>query len=479
MASLSRTGNLGQSYAPTEVLSRNNAMRGNPKDPHRWGHLFVACAIATMPLQYAFTLPRTFPIRLIPEIFGMLAILCYIFSHLVVKQPPRSAGKALRPRTSKNDVSYLLAIALGAVVVVSGIVNYVKVAPPEIFRQYELNPQFDILWFTIRALLCLILWIRGRHAPPSLLTAAFHIATWVMIAGVLFQWAMFVLGQFTFLGSLGFRNEASGIMLDSSSVSLPRSGTFPNGQELAFFAGICLFVSIKNKWWIAMSGSVVCIFYSFGTTAFVGIAAGLLAVVVFSVKVAERVAIVVVAILAALVVSSSAYLTDLVQFQLAKLGLGTSSIFWAGQSLEIRSIKTSIALQLAGENPWFGVGAARFGNSAALVADSSFVPPQVLVTVENSWAQVAAEHGVFAVALLALIFVYYFAVFVKERSVWLMALVVYLSVGVSTQSSWTQFTIWLTFAYLTTQIQTGEHQSSTELTRAGRYRAAPGLISSV
>jgi len=423
----------------------------------------ICGAIVAAPLQMAFTLPEPFPIRLPTDVLALAALAAYVLR----RRRPVAFGPTGGFRSAKVPTDGLLVGVLAVIVTVTAILASFLPPGSEALRAFSISPEFDLLWFTVRALLVLALWAVARHVQSKAMTRAFAISVVVMLVGVLLQQTLKMLGMDAALELMGYNTVTSGIVLTDSGQSFARSGTFPNGQELGFFAGATFFIMLRARQYVLATASAYCLVYALSTTGLLGVAAGLLLLAFASRSTRARMVVVLAAIAAAVAVASSSYLQAFAEFQLAKVGLATSTIAQAGQSLEVRGTKTTIGFEMMMTNPFIGVGTARFGNHAGENPLSGTVPSRTLVTVENAYAQVGAEHGVFALAVFALLIGYFAWKPWRLRLDYDAALGVFILVGIATQSMWTQMAIWLMLALISARVRESQQLATSERRTTG------------
>ncbi|WP_300681254.1 O-antigen ligase family protein [Nocardioides sp.] len=317
-----------------------------------------------------------------------------------------------------------------------------------------MSPTLDVLWFTARVVIVLTFWRVLSSLPEDYFLKALQYASVCLISGVLIQATLMILGQSGVLESLGFTTRTAGIGLPGIFGRIGRAGTFPNGQELGLVAGSLGILLLRARRRFLGGCSLLCVGYSISTAALVGLAVSLAIVLIFSRRSLGRIGIGIFGGGALYAASRSVVLAKLFNYQLAKLGFISSEISWAGQSLDIRSQKTSLAFGLANDHPAFGVGAGRFANRIDLYSVDPSIPTRALVTVENGYGQVAAEHGYVALALFAGFIAVVLAKSVARYDAGLVCAVVFMALVVGSQSMWTSTSIWIAFGFICSALNT-------------------------
>jgi O-antigen ligase len=143
--------------------------------------------------------------------------------------------------------------------------------------------------------------------------------------------------------------------------------------------------------------------------------------------------------------------------QTVKLGISGTSVEDAGDSLELRTLKSDIALEIFKSSPVFGVGPGEYGVSFWNVQESADAPAYYSAEdhraiVENVYAQVLAELGVVGFLSFAMLMLWYFARLRRVSAIDL-ALLIAILVGLTTQGSWIGVPVWILLAYLSSTIR--------------------------
>ncbi|MBX0299894.1 O-antigen ligase family protein [Cryobacterium sp. 1639] len=383
-------------------------------------------AIVLMPFQYALTISIGFPLK-ISEILLVAAIALYV------------AGPNKR-HIGWDFASWTVTI-MAAVLALSSVANFAytgMLAP----LTYDRDLRVDLLLYFGYGLFALGAWAMIRRIDREKTARAIVASIWACGAAVLLQFAAALTGSTAMIAALGFRTL--GVTGDVSSL---RSGPFLEGQHLGFFAGAALIVAIYRKSWAAVLVALASIVYSQSTTAYIGLAVGVFVVVAFSLTTRVVVWVGLLASAGVLATLTFPAVGGTVGRQLAKLGFTefAPEYAYATTSLNLRGVKTQVALDMMWDSPVFGVGPGRFGaffptyrgNYSLAYAGSDARP-----IAENAYGHIGAELGVFALA--AFIGLILFTLVANRRASALMLILAgYLAVSVSTQSSWTFLPIWV------------------------------------
>ncbi|KHK99302.1 hypothetical protein LK09_03175 [Microbacterium mangrovi] len=395
-------------------------------------------AVVFMPFQYAMTLDVGFPLK-ISEILIGLAIAVYVLGP--------------RKRRVRWDVASWAVFAMAITLGFSALVNFVPPPSGLSANGYTRGFEFDLALYTGYAALSLTFWSILRRVDREKTARAIVISIWLCGGAVALQWVAQLTGSTGLIARLGFRTV--GVTGDVSSL---RSGPFLEGQHLGFYAGAALIVALYRRSYVAAGVAVLCIVYSQSTTAYVGLAVGVLAALLLRPKAKYVVPILGTAAFVALVAIIIPGFRNVLGKQLAKLGLTqfAPNYAFATTSLDTRTIKSQIAFAMAQDHPLFGVGPGRFGAYFNRYS-GEYKLPWIYSTdatrpiAENAYGHVASELGLFALAAFVVLIV---AIILRNRvgSPLLLALAGYLAVGVATQSSWTFLPIWTFIALLSTRV---------------------------
>jgi hypothetical protein len=393
-----------------------------------WYQRFMLLAIISMPFQYALTVDLGFPLKL-SEVFTVASIAAFV---LRVRSTHRRSGFA-----------ELTMVILTVWIVLSSIANFSPDAAGLRQAGFERGYSVDLVMYAFYGILAIALWFIVRRMDTDRITRAIVWSVWPAGIAVGMQWIASITGSTALIGALGFRT----VGIDGSVGTL-RSGPFLEGQPLGFFMGAALLVALYRRSSLAALVCAASILYSQSTTAYLGLGVGLLLMVlVRNIKV--LIPALGVSLILSLVVLTVPDLRDILGRQLAKLGFTefAPDYQYATTSLDLRGQKTGIAFDMANSNPIFGVGPGRFGAYFDLFVNGRSLPwvystSQTRPIVENAYGQLAAELGYLALVL----FVLFLAALVLRSlrsSGLLLALAVFLTVGVATQSSWTFLPIWM------------------------------------
>lgn len=389
-------------------------------------------AVIFMPFQYALTINLFFPLK-ISEILIAISIVAYAVAH----------------RRLKWDFASTVVLLLALAAFFSTVFNL-----PSRFdlstTGYDRPLEADTLLYLGYALFALTLWALLRRVDREKSIRAVVVSIWTCGAAVLLQWIASITGSSALIAILGFR--AVGIGGDTSSL---RSGPFLEGQHLGFFAGAALLLAIYRRSYWSVAVAAASIVFSQSTTAYVGLAAGLVCVLILRPRSRSLSIIGAVGVIGAVVVLTVPALQTILGRQLAKLGFTefAPDYQFATTSLDIRSAKTSISFDMMLENPIFGVGPGRFGANFGSFSPNYDLPVYYYTSAtarpiaENAYGHVGAELGVAALVLFGSLVLY--ALLRNWRSSpAIFALAPYLAISVSTQSSWTFLPIWTFIAIL-------------------------------
>lgn len=394
----------------------------------------ILLAIVFMPFQYALTISIGFPLK-ISEVLAALGIAAYLLG------PSR---RRIRP-----DFATLLVVLLMVALTFSAVANF---APVEIIGAaigYGRGMRQDLILYAAFAVFAVAFWAVARRVDRILLIRAVIASIWTCGAAVLLQWAASITGSAGVIAALGFRT--AGVGGDTGSL---RSGPFLEGQHLGFFAGAALIVAIYRRSWAAAAVAVASILYSESTTAYVGLAVGVLLLIILRPHARVLIPAAAIALVGTIVVLVWEPVRETLGRQLAKLGFTefAPDYLYATTSINIRSAKAEIAFRMMGDNPWFGVGPGRFGAHFGEYAND-YTLPWVYYTgvtrpiAENAYGHVAAELGVLALIVFVALIIYVVIRNRVEPPVFVI-LAGYIAVSIATQSSWTFMPIWVFLAIL-------------------------------
>lgn len=421
----------------SSILDResNSALSQNSLD--RIFLFLVSTAIAFVPFQVALTINLAGNPLKISEIFFAVSI-------------------ALFPFTSypKNKIygKYLILIFL-LLLIVSSAYN-LTTQGIEIYgtlRGFNLDPSQDLLFYFIFGIFSLLCWRIVASLGEEKISRALVYSAYSCTAAVLFQFVFVYLGMPTIVEILGF--ESSG-RLEGGLVST-RNGPFQEGQHLGFYAGFVLLISIYRKSWLASLGMIFCIYYSYSTTAILGLCAALGILIIFRLNLLTASISTFVSIVVLISYVAIKQVRDFLNLQLAKLGITglSSEPINITQSLEIRSLKTDIAWNIMFNNPLLGVGPGRysiwfFKDPLADSIDKYYFNSDHRAIAENVYAHVGSELGLIALSVLVLLLIVIAYKGLKNKSLIVLSSLGFIVLGISTQSTWTFLPIWVFLGFL-------------------------------
>ncbi len=390
-------------------------------------------AVCAVPFQQAFTLEIGFPLK-ISEMAGILAVVLYVTGERAGPRPGRYVGAPLQ-------------WTLLALVYLSTTLWLIMGPPRETALGYERGMNADMLLYFVYAALVLVLsWFAGTRLGPEWIARGLSLAVKLAAVWSLIQLAAHVVGATALL-----RLVNANVQIGAAyGVGLPRNGPFLEGNYLGFFAGIALFVVLGRRDWWGVSAAVACLLYSQSTVALVGVVVGVLAVAVL--RPAGRVVGVLsfVALVGVIVVSFVDVVGVYVTRQLGKLGLISDASLGASIEYSLTNRTSSIqrAIDMSEVFPWLGVGPGRYGYWDDAFSDTAASLGNRGIA-NNAYAQILAEIGVVAVAcFVALVLTLVLRNLRSRRSV--LAMAIFLAVGLNAAPSWTVLPIWFAIALLAT-----------------------------
>ncbi|MFE4196487.1 O-antigen ligase family protein [Paenarthrobacter sp. NPDC056912] len=424
-----------------------------------WFQRFMLLSVVFMPFQYALTLSVGFPLK-ISEVFGVLGIAFFVLGR-------RAEGR-------KPDIASIAVFLLALATVFSALANFTPPSGGLRSVGYERGFETDLLLYSGYALLALTYWSVLRRVDRRKIVRAIVISIWLCGAAVLLQWASVLTGSTQLIGAMGFRT----LGVDDTIETL-RSGPFLEGQHLGFYAGGAILVALYNRSYPAAVVAALSILYSQSTTAYAGIAVGIAMIVIlkFSKVVVPLLATALVGVLALLFSDS---LRTTLGRQLAKIGYTefAPDYQYATTSLNLRGVKSQISFDMSSDNPLFGVGPGRYGAYFDQYVSGRQLPwiystDQTRPIAENAYAHIAAELGYFALIAFGLLIVFLLWRNRGKASLMVM-LVLFVALGVSTQSSWTFLPIWTFFGLLAADDVDAEVPQTAPTDAPGAHVGVPG-----
>ena len=389
-------------------------------------------AVCAVPFQQALTIDAGFPLK-ISEITGILAVVLYMTSE--------------RTGERRRYFGAPLQWALLALVYLSTTLWLIMGPPRETALGYERGMNADmLLYFVYAALVIVLSSFAGTRLGPDWIARGLGVAVKLAAAWSLLQVALYFVGAASIL-----REVHATVQIGAAyGVGLPRNGPFLEGNYLGFFAGIALFVVLRRRDWWGVAAAAGCLLYSQSTVALVGVVVGVLAVAVL--RPAGRVVGVLafVALVGIIVVSTVDVVAVYITRQLGKLGLISDASLGASIEYSLNNRTSSIqrAIDMSEVFPWLGVGPGRYGYWDDAFSDTAAAIGNRGIA-NNAYAQVLAEVGVVAVAcLIGLILTLILRNLRSPRSV--LAMAVFLAVGLNAAPSWTVLPIWFAVALLAT-----------------------------
>jgi O-antigen ligase len=397
---------------------------------------FLLAAVALSPLQTAFTLNVGFPFKACELLIG-LAVITYPFS------------RSRRVDNRRRELPWV--ILLGLLVFLSTIYHLLLPEPPGPYPGYTRGITQDMLLYLGYAMLVVAAWVLVSRIDARLLRKAFVVAVWVCIAATAFQIVLHQAGLDSTLAALGYQTERLGT---GFGFDVLRTGPFVEGNHLGFFAGAGMLICFEEKKYVAALGALACVVYSQSTGAIIALVVAVAVLFVVRRQGKTQFRILLGFGFAAIVAVLIAPVRDYLIFQVAKLGLfNIAGVDVNDRSVTIRSAKTALAWQMAGDNPLLGLGPGRFGvwfEHYAIPSDF----PEVYFNginrpiVENAYLQIASEIGIPALIVFGVVLLILAVRALRVPGI-AIALLVFVAISVSTLSSWTFVPLWLLLAYLT------------------------------
>lgn len=402
----------------------------------------ILAAILFAPLQAAFTINVGFPFK-VSEALVIAAVILY----------PLTRRGGTTPALERR-----LVVGLGLLVMASSAIHLATPPPAGSYPGFSRSPVADAALYLAYAGLILVFWILASSLPAWLIKGALLFSVWLALAATIMQFALFSSGHIALLDSLGFETSVRSHSLDGSGEGAMRSGPFTEGQHLGFFSGGMLILAWRWRSYWTLCAAAVCLIYSQSTTGIAGVAIALIAMVVLRPGVRMVMRLVVGLITSTALILLVPELQNLLRLQLAKLGLFgfEETIRGAGQSMEVRALKSDIGFQMMMDNPLIGVGPGRFGYwyfTYPLSAESPkyYFNGDSRALAENVYLHIGSEFGILALGC----FVAFISILiVKLRKGFQLdfALSIFVAVSISTQSSWTFMPVWIFLAYLASTV---------------------------
>lgn len=418
--------------------------------------LLFACVVLA-PFMQAFTLNVGFPLKA-SEALGAAAI-----TLLVIEARPRTRPAYGRP-------AFLL---LALTVVASAVAALFADLPVRLAPGYALGYTGDLLQYAIYALFVIAVgWAVATRLGPDRTGRAVAISIRLAAGYCLLQYLTWATGTHGLLGRFGGAVQLG----QSFGTILPRNGPFLEGNYLGFYAGTALFICARrnDRLGVALAAAVLVYAQSTGAIlATAGAFALMLALRPRPALVGTLLAIVATATLAvAFLPAGQTFATA----QLAKMGVIDVP---GGQvydySRDMRASTAEAGYRMGLEHPLLGVGPGRFGvwnhtitrEHGELVAP---VPYPHRPIANNGYAQIIAEHGIFAlIAVLGLLVA--LAWRLRRRSAALVGLAGFTLVGLNTVPAWTMLPVWVCVGYLCATAADALSEGSPRRTRRGRVHA--------
>lgn len=399
----------------------------------------VVISVAFVPFQSALTFNISGNPFKISEIFLLIAILVYPFTHYMRR---KTVGQAI--------IGVFLVIILA-----SATINLLFPGQETRGKLYgfSLSPESDLIFYTVFSVFSITAWkivsVIGRE----------NIIRGLLIAGTLCFIATFLqyisvsTGQTGIIEALGFSIEGRG----SGSVST-RNGPFVEGQHLGFFAGAIFIIAVAKRKWILAAGLLWTIYYSQSTTAVLGILLVFIVLLIIYLNIYTLIMLLASATAAYLSFVFSETFRNYVFFQLSKLGFPVAGEMSGNTvSLNLRNLKSEIGFNIMANNPVLGVGPGRYSiyyyyDSLAANSPTYYFHSDHRAIAENVYAQIGAELGIIGLLVFISLLIYIFMVALKNKNILGASLVVFVGVGISTQSMMTFLPIWVLLA-ATTQLE--------------------------
>jgi hypothetical protein len=440
-----KTDNSGHGVMTRQVIPESQSEmlleRGSTKPS--LSERFYFGAVAALPLQAGFAIPVGGTTLQVPQVLLLLAVFALPFGWST-----KNHGKP----------KYLDSIYVAAIVVAtfcSALLAFIFTVPNSSVPGIN-DPKTDLIAQTGNIVFILIAWMIGCRLPGGAWRRALTLSVWVALFGVIFQLILGNTGNLTLLENLGFHTKAAENAVGLSTLGL-REGTFYNGQDLGFFSAAAILIALKYRKLVTAFAGAFCLYYSQSTTGYVALIAAVIILIFvrFSLRVFAIVICLLVAFVGLLVASPTA--RQVFDEQTVKLGISGTSVEDAGDSLELRTLKSDIALEIFKSSPVFGVGPGEYGVSFWNVQESADAPAYYSAEdhraiVENVYAQVLAELGVVGFLSFAMLMLWYFARLRRVSAIDL-ALLIAILVGLTTQGSWIGVPVWILLAYLSSTIR--------------------------
>lgn len=420
---------------------------------------FYFGAVVALPLQAGFAIPIGGTTFQVSQVLLLLAVLL-----LPLGWSTKSQGK---PRYLDSIYVVAIVVATFCSTLLAFIFTVSNSSVPGIS-----DTKTDLIEQTGNIVFILIAWMIGCQLPVDSWRKALTLATWVALFGVIFQLVAGNAGDLSLLKSLGFHTKTAEDAVGLSAVGL-REGSFYNGQDLGFFSAAAIIIALKYRKFVTALAASFCLYYSQSTTGYLALLAAvvILLFVRFSLRVFAAVICLMAVFIGILAVSPTA--RDVLDNQTVKLGIRGNSNDDASESLELRTLKSDIALDTFKSNPIFGVGPGEYGvyfwsAAASTEAPDYYSAEDHRAIVENAYAQVLAELGVVGFAAFMMLLIWYVTRIRRVGAIDL-ALLIAVLVGLTTQGSWIGVPIWILFAYMSRVIREfPTHNSSFEFTLDSR-----------
>lgn len=420
--------------------------------------------ILALPFQQALTVDVGFPIK-ISEILFAVAIAAKILEFIRGRHQ-YSLRRIIRDPTV--IAVGLIAITLTASAIVAAVSADLTEAIPGVSR----SAYIDLALYVAYGAFALSAWLVLRDINHHLFVNILVLSLWLCGAAVVLQ---MVARMFTplspLLTSMGFAMDRWGANIGGTTFL--RNGPFLEGQHLGFYAGGLIVLTLFAGRYISAAVAIACAIYSMSTTAFIAVALTLLITIISKPSKKLLLAAASGIIAAGVLISSVPPLRDAFLFQLSKLnlfGLGDPA---RTVSLGVRSAKTEIGWRMILDHP-IGVAPGRFGVHFHDYVDSYTVFSDYIrngegrAIAENVYIQVGSELGVVGViALIALIGTLLYRTWLRDRATF--SMVLFVSIGIVTQSSWTFLPIWVFLGLGASLIIRSESEPDE---RAGNFPAA-------
>lgn len=398
---------------------------------------FLLLAIIFMPLQVAFTIQLSFPIK-ISEILILLAGATRIFSRHYFR------GFAL-------DSYAVLVLAVGVLFSTSAALFH----DTRGLARYGYNQSLtvDMLVYSAYGILMIIAWGMIKDLPRWRIAHALVWSAYICAAATALQLVLTMAGLDSVLNFLNYDTDARGTNLFGGTAALNRTGPFADGQQLGFVSGALLLVCLRQRKYAAALASLFCVFISQSTTAFLGLLVGLGVVAVLRISPRVLAAVFSLAVLFAVAWSTYSPVRAWVQLQASKLGASSGTPeAGVGDSLEQRLEKTRVATEILWDFPALGVGPGRFGAYYFEYADPSLIPfwyfnQSHRALVENVYFHIGAELGIISFIAFIILIISLFFYAVRRRPLDL-AFAVFVAIGAATQPTWHYLPLWVFLAYL-------------------------------